>query len=53
LHSFFYFGAFGLILRESGALQWVFGSQGLMQDAVTGLKLVFQSLINFIKCQGG
>ena len=54
-----YFGAFGLILRELGVsltaylasasvlgLAIGFGSQGLVQDVVTGLTLVLSDLIN-------
>ena len=54
-----YFGAFGLILRELGVsltaylasasvigLAVGFGSQGLVQDVVTGLTLVFSNLID-------
>lgn len=54
-----YFGAFGLILREMGVsltaylasasvlgLAIGFGSQGLVQDVVTGLTLVLTDLIN-------
>ena len=54
-----YFGAFGLILREMGVsltaylasasvlgLAIAFGSQGLVQDVVTGLTLVLSDLIN-------
>lgn len=54
-----YFGAFGLILREIGisltaylasasvlGLAIGFGSQGLVQDVVTGLTLVLSDLIN-------
>ena len=54
-----YFGAIGLIVREFGlslktylasasilGLAIGFGSQGLVQDVVTGLTLVFSSLIN-------
>jgi small-conductance mechanosensitive channel len=54
-----YFGAFGLILREMGVsltaylasasvlgLAIGFGSQGLVQDVVTGLTLVLSDLIN-------
>jgi len=56
---FLYFGAFGLILREMGVsltaylasasvigLAVGFGSQGLVQDVVTGLTLVFSNLID-------
>ena len=56
---FLYFGAFGLILRELGVsltaylasasvigLAVGFGSQGLVQDVVTGLTLVFSNLID-------
>jgi len=56
---FLYFGAFGLILRELGVslttylasasvigLAVGFGSQGLVQDVVTGLTLVLSNLIN-------
>ena len=56
---FLYFGAFGLILRELGVsltaylasasvigLAVGFGSQGLVQDVVTGLTLVLSSLID-------
>ena len=54
-----YFGAFGLILRELGVsltaylasasvlgLAIGFGSQGLVQDVVTGLTLILSDLIN-------
>ena len=54
-----YFGAFGLILREMGisltaylasasvlGLAIAFGSQGIVQDLVTGLTLVFSDLLN-------
>ena len=56
---FLYFGAFGLILRELGVslktylasasvigLAVGFGSQGLIQDVVTGLTLVMSNLID-------
>jgi small-conductance mechanosensitive channel len=56
---FLYFGAFGLILRELGVslkaylasasvigLAVGFGSQGLVQDVVTGLTLVLSNLID-------
>lgn len=56
---FLYFGAFGLILRELGVslktylasasvigLAVGFGSQGLVQDVVTGLTLVMSNLID-------
>jgi len=56
---FLYFGAFGLVLRELGVslkaylasasvigLAVGFGSQGLVQDVVTGLTLVFSNLID-------
>jgi small-conductance mechanosensitive channel len=56
---FLYFGAFGLILRELGislttylasasviGLAVGFGSQGLVQDVVTGLTLVMSNLID-------
>ncbi|MFC1812307.1 mechanosensitive ion channel family protein [Thermodesulfobacteriota bacterium] len=56
---FLYFGAFGLVLRELGislkaylasasviGLAVGFGSQGLVQDVVTGLTLVFSNLID-------